>query len=52
VLAVLIYMNWPSVSVWAIGTLVGIKLMISGFSRLMLGTATRSFEKRVERFVE
>jgi uncharacterized membrane protein HdeD (DUF308 family) len=52
VLAVLIWMNWPSVSVWAIGTLVGIKLMISGFSRLMLGNKTQSFEKRVERFVE
>ena len=49
VLAVVIWLNWPSVSVWVIGTLVGIKLMISGFSRLMLGTATRGFERR---FVE
>jgi uncharacterized membrane protein HdeD (DUF308 family) len=47
VLAVLIWSQWPSVSVWAIGTLVGIKLMISGFSRLMLGTATRRFERRL-----
>jgi uncharacterized membrane protein HdeD (DUF308 family) len=46
-LAVLIWSQWPSVSVWAIGTLVGIKLMISGFSRLMLGTATRRFERRL-----
>jgi uncharacterized membrane protein HdeD (DUF308 family) len=45
-LAVLIWMQWPSVSVWAIGTLVGIKLMISGFSRLMLGTAARGLEER------
>jgi uncharacterized membrane protein HdeD (DUF308 family) len=44
-LAVLIWMNWPSVSVWAIGTLVGLKLMISGFSRLMLGTAARTVER-------
>jgi len=34
------------VSVWAIGTLVGIKLIISGFSRLMLGSATRGLERR------
>ena len=53
VLASLIWMNWPSASVWVIGTLVGIKLMISGFSRLMLGTSTRHVEKRLEqRYVE
>jgi len=45
-LAVLIWMGWPAVSVWAIGTLVGIKLIISGFSRLMLGSATRGLERR------
>src|SRR5215472_17329621 len=45
-LAVLIWMGWPAVSVWAIGTLVGIKLIISGFSRLMLGNAARGFERR------
>jgi uncharacterized membrane protein HdeD (DUF308 family) len=48
VLAVLIWMNWPSASVWVIGTLVGIKLMISGFSRLMLGSSVRGFERRFE----
>ena len=52
-LAILIWMGWPSVSVWAIGTLVGIKLMFSGFSRLMLGSTARGFEKRFgERFEE
>lgn len=45
-LAVLIWMGWPSISVWAIGTLVGIKLMFSGFSRLMLGSSVRGVEKR------
>ena len=39
--SVLIWARWPSVSVWAIGTLVGVKLMISGLSRLMLGSAAR-----------
>jgi len=37
----MIWRNWPSSSVWAIGTLVGVNLMITGFSRLMLGTAAR-----------
>jgi uncharacterized membrane protein HdeD (DUF308 family) len=38
-LAMLIWLHWPSVSVWAIGTLVGVKLMVSGFSRLFRGAA-------------
>ena len=37
----MIWRNWPSSSAWAIGTLVGVNLMITGFSRLMLGTAAR-----------
>jgi uncharacterized membrane protein HdeD (DUF308 family) len=41
-LAVMIWQQWPSISVWAIGTLVGVNLLVNGFSRLMLGTATRS----------
>jgi uncharacterized membrane protein HdeD (DUF308 family) len=39
----MIWRNWPSSSAWAIGTLVGVNLMITGFSRLMLGTAARKF---------
>ena len=37
----MIWSNWPSSSAWAIGTLVGVNLMTTGFSRLMLGTAAR-----------
>jgi uncharacterized membrane protein HdeD (DUF308 family) len=37
----LIWSSWPSSSVWAIGTLVGVNLLMTGFSRLMLGTAAR-----------
>jgi uncharacterized membrane protein HdeD (DUF308 family) len=37
----MIWRNWPSSSAWAIGTLVGVNLMITGFSRLMIGTAAR-----------
>ena len=41
-LSVLIWRQWPAISVWAIGTLVGVNLLVNGFSRLMLGTAVRS----------
>ena len=37
----LIWFHWPSSSVWAIGTLVGVNLVMTGFSRLMLGLAAR-----------
>jgi uncharacterized membrane protein HdeD (DUF308 family) len=37
----MIWGHWPSSSIWAIGTLVGVNLMITGFSRLMLGSAAR-----------
>ena len=36
-LGLLIWIHWPSSSVWAIGTLVGVNLMMTGISRLMLG---------------
>ena len=37
----LIWFHWPSSSVRAIGTLVGVNLLMTGFSRLMLGMAAR-----------
>jgi uncharacterized membrane protein HdeD (DUF308 family) len=37
----LIWRHWPSSSVWAIGTLVGVNLLMTGISRLMFGLATR-----------
>jgi uncharacterized membrane protein HdeD (DUF308 family) len=37
----MIYMQWPSSSAWAIGTLVGVSLLISGVSRLMVSLAVR-----------
>ena len=36
VLAVMIWSQWPFSSLWIIGTLVGISILISGVSRLML----------------
>jgi uncharacterized membrane protein HdeD (DUF308 family) len=43
----LIWFRWPSSSVWAIGTLVGINLLVTGISRLMFGLATRKLVNRV-----
>jgi uncharacterized membrane protein HdeD (DUF308 family) len=47
-LAIMIAQQWPSISIWAIGTLVGVNLLVNGFSRLMLGTATRSVLRQRE----
>ena len=37
----LIYVHWPSSSMWAIGTLVGVSMIISGVSRVMISIAIR-----------
>jgi uncharacterized membrane protein HdeD (DUF308 family) len=41
-LAGLIFFGWPSSSLWALGTLVGISLLISGIARLTLPLGLRS----------
>jgi uncharacterized membrane protein HdeD (DUF308 family) len=41
VLGLLIYLQWPSSSIWAIGTLVGVSMIISGLTRVMLSLAVR-----------
>jgi uncharacterized membrane protein HdeD (DUF308 family) len=41
VLGLLIYIHWPSSSGWAIGTLVGVSMIISGVTRVMLSLAVR-----------
>jgi len=43
----LIWFHWPSSSVWAIGTLVGVNLVMTGISRLMLGLAARKLVSAV-----
>jgi uncharacterized membrane protein HdeD (DUF308 family) len=45
VLGLLIYVQWPSSSLWAIGTLVGISVIMSGISRVMLSFAVRRTEQ-------
>jgi uncharacterized membrane protein HdeD (DUF308 family) len=42
----LIWLQWPSSSVWAIGTLVGVNLLMTGISRLMFGLAARKLVNR------
>jgi uncharacterized membrane protein HdeD (DUF308 family) len=39
----LIWAGWPSSSVWAIGTLVGMKLLMTGASRLAFALASRKY---------
>jgi uncharacterized membrane protein HdeD (DUF308 family) len=41
ILAVMIWRAWPSSSEWAIGILVGVSMVFSGTSRLMLSLAAR-----------
>ena len=40
-LGLMIYLQWPSSSAWVIGTLVGISMIISGVTRVMLSLAVR-----------
>jgi len=40
-LGLLIYLQWPSSSAWAIGTLVGVSLIFSGVTRVMVSLAVR-----------
>jgi len=47
ILAVLIWRTWPSSTEWVIGTLVGISMLFSGTSRLMLSLAARSVTSKL-----
>jgi len=40
-LAALIWSTWPASEVWVIGTLVGVSMLFSGISRLMISSAVR-----------
>lgn len=41
ILAILIWISWPSSSEWVIGTLVGISMLFGGAARLLLSIAAR-----------
>jgi len=47
ILALMIWRTWPSSSAWVIGTLVGISMLFSGTSRLMLSLAARSVTSKL-----
>ena len=47
ILAYLIWRPWPSSSAWAIGTLLGANLIVSGFTRLMYSVEARKTLKAV-----
>jgi uncharacterized membrane protein HdeD (DUF308 family) len=40
-LGVMIWAQWPSSSVWALGTLIGVNLVMTGMSLLFVGSAVR-----------
>ncbi|HUA15157.1 MAG TPA: DUF308 domain-containing protein [Verrucomicrobiae bacterium] len=42
VLGLLIYMGWPSSSQWALGILIGVSMIVSGGTRIMLWLAVRN----------
>jgi uncharacterized membrane protein HdeD (DUF308 family) len=44
-LGILIWRHWPGDGVWVIGMLVGIELVFSGWSLVMLGLAVRSMTR-------
>ena len=47
ILGLMIYLQWPSSSAWAIGTIVGVSLIVSGVTRMMLSLAVRDVADRV-----
>jgi uncharacterized membrane protein HdeD (DUF308 family) len=47
ILAVMIWRTWPSSSAWIIGLLVGISMLFSGTSRLMISLAARSVTSKL-----
>jgi uncharacterized membrane protein HdeD (DUF308 family) len=48
-LGLLIYLQWPSSSAWAIGTLVGASLIVTGVARVMLSLAVRKVTGTISR---
>ena len=48
---ILILARWPSSSLWAIGTLIGVSVLMGGISRIMIAAKIRSGVGSVERTV-
>jgi uncharacterized membrane protein HdeD (DUF308 family) len=47
ILGYMLLSEWPLSGVWAVGTLVGINLLFSGFSIMAIGSAARGLAKRL-----
>jgi uncharacterized membrane protein HdeD (DUF308 family) len=47
ILGFLLLREWPLSGAWAIGTLVGVNLLVSGFSMISVGSTARSLAKRL-----
>ncbi len=47
-LGIMLWQGWPLSGIWAIGVLVGIRLLFSGFGILFMGSAVASAEKAIE----
>jgi uncharacterized membrane protein HdeD (DUF308 family) len=47
-LGFLLLREWPLSGLWAIGTLVGVNLLFSGFSLISVGSAARGLAKKLE----
>ena len=45
ILAVMIWRHWPTGSLWVLGVLVGVGLLMAGISRLMMALAIRTYLK-------
>jgi len=50
-LGVLIFVKWPNSSMWAIGTLVGVAVLVGGISRIMIAAKIRSGAVQLGRYV-
>jgi uncharacterized membrane protein HdeD (DUF308 family) len=51
-IGILILAKWPSSSAWAIGTLVGVAVLMGGISRIMIASNIRSGASSVDRAVQ
>ncbi|HXY07245.1 MAG TPA: DUF308 domain-containing protein [Terriglobales bacterium] len=49
ILGILVWRHWPSSSGWVIGTLVGISMLMTGTTRLMLSLAARRIRSVVDK---
>lgn len=50
-LGIMVLAHWPSSSVWAIGTLIGFAVLMSGFTRIMIASRIRSGAAAAEQYI-